>query len=72
MPTRDPSLGERIQRARLDAGLSRRQLADRIGRSHASVTYYELGRYTPPLPVALRIAKATGVRLGRLVGDDDR
>jgi transcriptional regulator with XRE-family HTH domain len=68
---RDPSLGERIQRARQDAGLSRRQLADRIGRSHASVTYYELDRYVPPLPVAIRIARACGQPLGRLVGEAD-
>lgn len=59
----------RARRWREAAGLSRRQVAARIGRSYDSVLLYEQGRVTPPDEVLRRYARAVGVEVTHLLFD---
>ena len=54
----------RIRRLRFDRGeMTQQQLADRIGVTRQTVNAIELGKYSPSLEVAFRIAKVFGVPL---------
>ncbi len=48
----------RIEALRLEAGLSRQELADAVGVHYQTVGYIERGEYSPSLVLAFRIAKA--------------
>ena len=67
-----------LRRARVDAGLSLRALADRAGTSHATLSAYESGRLEPRVTTLDRILRAAGfaldVDLERRAdaGDDER
>jgi len=66
-----------LRTARARAGLSLRELADRAGTSHSTLTAYEQGRKTPRTDTLLRICRAAGFALDwdlapRPVGDDRR
>src|SRR5438874_1309358 len=52
--------GATLRRARLDAGLSLRALADRAGTSHATLAAYEHGRAVPRVDTLDRILRAAG------------
>jgi transcriptional regulator with XRE-family HTH domain len=55
----EPTVGERIRRARLAAGMTRRVLADRVGRSVEWVKAVENGRlHTPRLSMLGQLASA--------------
>ena len=49
-----------LRRARLDAGLTLRALADRAGTSHATLAAYESGRAVPRVDTLDRILRAAG------------
>jgi len=49
-----------LRRARLDAGLSLRALADRAGTSHATLAAYEHARAVPRVDTLDRILRAAG------------
>src|SRR5579862_5453894 len=49
-----------LRRARLDAGLSLRVLAERAGTSHATLAAYEAGRTVPRVDTLDRILRAAG------------
>jgi putative transcriptional regulator len=54
----------RIRRLRFDRGeMTQQQLAERIGVTRQTVNAIELGKYSPSLEVAFRIAKVFGVPL---------
>lgn len=53
--------GERLRLARFRAGLTVRELADRVGVSHAAISQYETERTRPTGGVCARLALATGV-----------
>lgn len=53
--------GDRLRLARFRAGLTIRELADRVGVSHAAVSQYESERIRPTPPTLARLAIATGV-----------
>ncbi len=55
-------IGERIERARKGAGLSLRDLSQKVGISHTSLSHYEKERRTPTSQVLLHLAQALGVR----------
>jgi transcriptional regulator with XRE-family HTH domain len=57
--------GLRLRQLRTAAGLSRRALAEHIGRSPAAVADYEAGRVTPSICALTLLAAA----LGRPVDD---
>ena len=54
----------RIRRLRFDHGeMTQQVLADRVGVTRQTVNAIELGKYSPSLEVAFRIARAFGVPL---------
>ena len=61
-------LGEAIARARNRADLTQPELAERIGKSHQTVSAYERGTVDIPFSVLVSIAEATDTRLYELLG----
>lgn len=57
-----------IKAARVQAGLSQGQLANKVGVSDKTISAYETGRAIPPTVALFSIAKATGVSLLQLTG----
>ena len=45
----EPTLGDRLRKARMVAGLSKEEMAERLGVSRAAVSGYELDRHRPKL-----------------------
>lgn len=65
-------LGERLREARLNARLTVREAAERIGlRAHGTLVQYENGRVLPPLDRLAALAAAYDVPLASLVVSDD-
>lgn len=63
------SIGDRLRKAREDAGLEQRELAERAGISRATVSNAERGVGTPNTATLRSWAHATGVSLAWLVDD---
>lgn len=59
-PHEDERIAATLRRARLDAGLSLRELAVRAGTSHATIATYEKGAKTPGAATFLRLLEACG------------
>jgi len=60
----DCAVQNRIRRLRFDQGeMTQQVLADRIGVTRQTVNAIELGKYSPSLEVAFRIARVFGVPL---------
>lgn len=57
---------KKIQELRLKKGLKQEQLANLVGISRKSLSHYETGRVIPPLPIAIKIAKALGTTVEEL------
>ena len=58
------SVQNRIRRLRFDHGeMTQQALADRVGVTRQTVNSIELGKYSPSLEVAFRIARVFGVPL---------
>ena len=55
--------GHAIREARLEAGLSQTELAERSGTSQATLSAYEHGRKLPSAETLSRVLAAAGVRL---------
>lgn len=64
-------VGLRISEARKRRGLSQKILAERIGRSVASISGYEAETQLPPLDVLNDIANALNISMDYLAGNDD-
>jgi DNA-binding XRE family transcriptional regulator len=47
-------------------GLSRQELADRVGVHYQTMGYLERGEYSPSLVLALRLAQVLGVSIEQL------
>ena len=56
----------RIEETRLALGLSRQELADKVGVHYQTIGYLERGEYSPSLALALRIAKYLKVEVSEL------
>ncbi len=56
--------GERLRLARFRAGLTLREVADRVDVSHTAISQYENDRNRPTPAVLARLAMATGVSAG--------
>lgn len=63
------SLGQRIRSLRVAAGLTQRQMAERIGVCTSTVTQWEIGMSVPRVKRLDAIAEALGVAPGELVDD---
>lgn len=57
----DQVVHSRLEELRTTAGLSRQDLADRVGVHYQTVGYLERGEYSPSLVLALRIARVLEV-----------
>jgi putative transcriptional regulator len=58
------AITNKIRRLRFDRGeMTQQELADRVGVTRQTVNAIELGKYSPSLEVAFRIADAFGVGL---------
>jgi putative transcriptional regulator len=55
-PAQEPSIPNRIAELREAAGLSRIQLAERVGVNPQTIGYLERGEYNPSLALAFRFA----------------
>jgi len=65
-------LGERLREARLNARLTVREAAERIGlRAHGTLVQYENGKVLPPLDRLDVLAHAYGVPLASLLVSQD-
>jgi transcriptional regulator with XRE-family HTH domain len=65
-------LGERLREARLNARLTVREAAERVGlRAHGTLVQYENGRVLPPLDRLAALAAAYDAPLASLVVSDD-
>ena len=53
-------IGNRVREARTERGITQEGLAREVGVSRQSIISIERGRYTPSLPLALRIAAFFG------------
>jgi transcriptional regulator with XRE-family HTH domain len=61
---RSPTVaGSLVLSARLKAGLTQRQLADRLGVTQPVVAAYESGRRQPTVPILMRMVSAAGFDL---------
>ena len=69
---RAPERGQRIKAARTGAGLTQKQLADRVGVNRVTIARVELGERKPSLDLATRIAAALDVSLDALYGGGSR
>ena len=59
-----PPIANRIRRLRFDHGeMTQQDLANRVGVTRQTVNAIELGKYSPSLEVAFRIAAVFGVPL---------
>lgn len=65
------TLGERIKKARWIARMRQIDLAEKIGTGQNQITRWETNRATPRVETLAKIAKATGVPLSELMGEDD-
>lgn len=55
-----------LREARLNAGFSLRQLAQKVGTSHSTIAAYEQGRKTPSSDVFLRVLNSCGLDLATI------
>jgi DNA-binding XRE family transcriptional regulator len=67
---RAPKRGTRLAVARGRAGLSQRQLAERLGVAKSTVARVELGQTTPSLELALGLAHVLGDSVEALFGGE--
>jgi putative transcriptional regulator len=59
-----PPITNTIRRLRFEHGeMTQQDLAERVGVTRQTINAIELGKYSPSLEVAFRIAAAFGVRL---------
>lgn len=60
-----------IRNARLAAGLTQKELAERIGESQQHLDKIEHGQRVVSLPTAIRIAKVIGISLDDLAKEEE-
>jgi len=61
------SISNQIRRLRFDAGeMTQHELGQRVGVTRQTINAIELGKYSPSLEVAFRIAEVFGVPLERV------
>lgn len=65
-------LGENIQKARKAAGMTQKELAEKLGVSAPNISQYERGTKTPKIETVKRIAHALGVYWDTLYPEDEQ
>ena len=61
-------IGEKIRRARLEAGFTQENLAERIGLSRTAIARYEAGDIEPRIKNLIAISKELNVSVDELFG----
>ena len=61
-------IGERLQELRKDAGLSQKDLAEKLCLSHHTISYYERDKSAPTDETKIKIAQLFNVSLDYLLG----
>jgi putative transcriptional regulator len=56
----EEQVANRVEQLRIEAGLSRQELADAVGVHYQTIGYIERGEYSPSLVLALHIASVLG------------
>jgi len=56
----------RIEEARISLGLTRQDLADKVGEQYQTIGYLEREEYSPSLVLAIRIAKSLNQEVSEL------
>ena len=59
----------RIALLRTEAGISRQELADRVGVNYQTIGFIERGDYSPSLELAFKVAEAFDVGLTTVFSD---
>ena len=67
----DKKFMENIIRARIKAGLTQKEIADRIGVAPSTYSCYESGKREPDIDKIKKIASVLGVTGNELLGIDD-
>lgn len=65
-----PPFGQRLATIRLDKGLTQRELAQRMGTNQKMIDYYERRAINPALEVVRGCARALGVSVVELLGQE--
>lgn len=65
------NIGTNIRNARVNAGLTLTELAQKVGVSHVAILKYEEGQFAPNIVTAYKIAKACGVDMNDFVKEED-
>ena len=66
------NFGERLKELRQAAGLTQKQLADKIWVTKASISYYEQSERNPSPEVLMKLANAFHVTTDYLLGIEDK
>ena len=62
-PSETPRVKNRIRKLRFEHGeMTQQELAERVGAARQTIIALEAGKYAPSLMLALRLAKAFGVK----------
>ena len=64
------TIGEKIRKARTDAKMTQKELAEKCGMADSAIRKYESGKITPKLDTLARIARAMGLYAADLVDAD--
>ena len=56
-------IAEKVIQARIEAGLTQTELAQRIGTRQANISRLESGTYNPSIELLIKVAEATGKQL---------
>lgn len=65
----DRIISDKIKQARISAGLSRKEVAKKIGIPYTTYTNYETGYRAPRLDMVQKIARALDVSIDELLGE---
>ena len=63
---------ERLRSARKAAGMTMKELGQKVGCAEATISHYELGRNEPPQEVLIKMAEVLGVSVSWLMGVDEK
>ena len=61
----------KISQARIAAGLTQQEFADKLGVYLTQAQYWEYGRYKPKYPTLAKMSEILGVAIDDLVEDED-
>ena len=59
-------LHNRVEEARSNLGITRQNLADKVGVHYQTIGYIERGEYNPSLSLALKLAKTLKVEVSQI------